>query len=184
MIVLGLLAGLLSGRAAAAPHLVVDHPLTRAPPCADPAPAPIVEALRAGIPLRWRRAVVLFPDIGLERALVRRVVLRAARVGSCGGRVIAEDVTARLVGPRGAPIETVIATTLRPGPVLGVTEDDVAVRPPPGSVRVTARDAFTAYGAWDLGGVRPAASGASPSSRASAPPSEASPEPPSSAGSM
>lgn len=169
MIGLGLLpvALALVGVASGAPRLRIDAPLTPAIPCEAAAPPEIAEALRNGLPVRWRQARVLFPDVGLERALVRRVILRAAGVGVCDGRVVGADVTARLVGPRGMPIETVIATTLRPGPVLGVTEADVAVRPPAGSRRITARDTFTAYGVWDLGAVVPRSSPASSSSSSS-----------------
>ena len=170
---IGLVALVFAGIAHGAPRLRIDAPLVPAIPCEASAPPEIGEALRAGLPVPWRRARILFPDVSLERALVRRVIMRAARVGVCGGRVVAEDVTARLVGPRSMPIEVVIATTLRPGPVLGVTEADVALRPPPGSRRITARDTFTAYGVWDLGAALPAP----PSSGASSEPAPTVPAP-------
>lgn len=139
----------------AGPRLVIDAPLTAAAPCVSPAPRALQAALESGIALRWRDADRLFPEVRLERALARRVVVRASAVGVCGGRVVGTDVTARIVGPRGMPIEVVIATRLRPGPVLAVTEADVQVRPPPGSARITARDTWTAFGVWDLGAARP-----------------------------
>lgn len=151
------LAALLLGTelAAAAPRLVeIDGPLIPAVPCATSAPPALVAALRDGIPLRWAQANRLFPEIQLERALVRRVIVRASDARACGGRLIAENVAVRLLGPRGLPMEAVIATNLRPGVLLGVTEQDVSLAPPPGILRVPARDGFTAYGVWDLGGVR------------------------------
>jgi hypothetical protein len=144
--------------AVAGPRLVVDAPLTAAAPCDTSAPRALQAALQSGIALRWKLADRLFPEVRLERALARRVVVRATGVAVCGGRVIGTDVTARIVGPRGMPIEVVIATRLRPGPVLAVTEADVQVRPPPGSARITARDTWTAYGTWELGALRPASS--------------------------
>ncbi|MES2644995.1 MAG: hypothetical protein V4850_36250 [Myxococcota bacterium] len=151
---IGLAALLLLGRAVAAPLVVIDGPLVEAVPCATPAAPALVASLQEGVSLRWRQADRLFPDIGLERALVRRVVVRARVLGVCDGRVVVEDVAVRLVGPRRLPMEAAIATRLRPGVLLGVTERDVVVRPPRGSVRITTRDGFTAYGVWALGALR------------------------------
>jgi hypothetical protein len=166
--VIGLAALLLAVElAVAAPLVVIDGPLVEVVPCATPAAPALVAALRDGISLRWRQADRLFPDIALERALVRRVVVRARVLGVCEGRVVVEDVAVRLVGPRGVPMEAAIATRLRPGVLLGVTERDVVVRPPRGSLRITTRDGFTAYGVWSLGALRggtsaaPAGSGSS-----------------------
>ncbi len=164
-----LAAAALGGLAAGATPWAVDGPLKPSAACATPAPQPVQQALEAGVPLRGRPARLLLADARPERALVRRVMLRARRAWVCDGRLVVADLEARLVGPGGAPVEAALATRIPAGPVLAVTRDDVAVTPPAHAWRITRRDTFVVYGVSDLGlfsGVGALPSGAPPSSRA------------------
>ncbi|MFN7142132.1 MAG: hypothetical protein ACK4YP_00025 [Myxococcota bacterium] len=129
----------------------IDGALTEVPPCDLPAPPALAAALAEGLVVPWRVADRLLPAAKLERAIVRRVEVRAGRVAVCDGRVIVADPSFRVVGRRGMPVEVVAASALRPSFVVAVGPEDLAVAPPDGAWRVTRRDTFVAHGAWDLG---------------------------------
>jgi len=132
-------------------RLRVSGPLLGAVGCEPPADPAVVAALRAGVVLPWRAADRLLPSARLERALVRDVVARAATAAVCDGVLVVTDPIFEIRGARGAPVEIVLASALRPSVAIAVHPDDLTVSPPDGAWRVTARDEFTAYGTWALG---------------------------------
>lgn len=138
------------------------------PPC-EPAPAALAAQVAAGLTLDVADARVMFPGLGLDPALVRTVEVRAAPSHLCGGWLVGEHVRVRVVGPRGVLVEAAIGTTVRAGPVLGVTQDDARVDVPAAAWRIVSRDTLAREAPTVLGVYSSGGGGASASSSASSP---------------
>jgi hypothetical protein len=118
----------------------------------------LARSLQKGVELDAATFAGLFPNVGLDRAFVARVQVRAPETRLCGPVLWARELTAEPRDGQGAPVEAAIVTKVPPGPVLAVSPDGVAVSPPP-VWRITGRAQLTRYGWVPVAGV-PAAGGA------------------------